>query len=35
MNSATKIPFSPRISATELIGDWCFPAISAITATNA
>ena len=35
MKSATKNPFSPTISETELIGAWCFPAISAITATSA
>jgi len=35
MKSATNNPFSPRISKTELIGAWCFPAISATTATDA
>ena len=30
-----KIALTPKISATELIGECCFPAISAITTTNA
>jgi len=34
-NSAMKNPFTPRSSNTEVTGDSCFPAISAITATNA
>ncbi len=33
-NSATKNPFTFKISDTELPGYWCIPAISAITATN-